>query len=109
MVQAPDLGWVPSPQSLYRLRIEQYEALVASGVFTKRDRSHLINGSLVAKMTQDPSHSAAGVATGLAIQSLLAGGWFVRPDKPCGSPTIPDSRWKKPRGPVHPKASRGGE
>ncbi|HKI19535.1 MAG TPA: Uma2 family endonuclease [Isosphaeraceae bacterium] len=86
MVQAPDLGWVPSPQSLYRLSIEQYERMVASGVFTKRDRLHLINGFLVAKMTEDPLHSAVSEAIRLAIQPLLPVGWHVRPDKPLRIP-----------------------
>ena len=35
VVQWPELGWVSSPESFYRLSIEQYEAMVASGVFTK--------------------------------------------------------------------------
>jgi hypothetical protein len=51
--------WVPSVPTLYRLSIAQYEAMVASGVFTKRDRLHLINGFLVAKRTEDPPHAAA--------------------------------------------------
>jgi hypothetical protein len=71
MVQAPDLEWIPSPGSLYRLSIEQYEAMVASGVITKRDRCHLINGFLVAKVSEYPPHSAACVATGQAISFLL--------------------------------------
>jgi acyl transferase domain-containing protein len=44
-----DPGWIPAP--LYRMSLEQYEAMVASGVFTKRDRFHLIHGYLVARMT----------------------------------------------------------
>ena len=51
--------WVPALPTLYRLSIAQYEAMVASGVFTKRDRLHLINGFLVAKMTEYPPHAAA--------------------------------------------------
>ncbi len=86
VVQAPDLGWIPSPESLYRLSIEQYEAMVASGVFTKRDRFHLINGFLVAKMTEYPPHAAACDATRLIVESLLPSGWYVRPDKPLRIP-----------------------
>jgi hypothetical protein len=32
-------GWDPSPETIYRLSVEQYEAMVAAGVFTKRERS----------------------------------------------------------------------
>jgi hypothetical protein len=38
--------WLPPPRSVYRLSVEQYEAMVISGVFTKHDRLHLINGML---------------------------------------------------------------
>jgi Uma2 family endonuclease len=86
VVQTPGLGWVPSPGSLYRLSIEQYEAMVASGVFTKRDRFHLINGFLVAKMTEYPPHSAASEATRLVIEPLLPTGWHPRSDKPLRIP-----------------------
>jgi len=77
---------VPSPQSLYRLSIEQHEAMVASGVFTKRDRFHLINGFLVAKMTEYPPHAVVCDAVRLALESLLLDGWYVRPDKPLRIP-----------------------
>jgi hypothetical protein len=39
--------WLPSPRSVYRLSVERYEAMVLSGVFTKHDRLHLINGMLI--------------------------------------------------------------
>ena len=78
-------GWVPSP--LYRMSLEKYEAMVASGAFTKRDRFHLINGYLVEKMTQYPPHASTCDAVRLALESLLPGGWFVRPDKPLRLPT----------------------
>jgi hypothetical protein len=47
--------WVP--KRLARLTVEQYEAMVDSGVFTKRDRFVLINGFLVAKVPQSPRHT----------------------------------------------------
>jgi Uma2 family endonuclease len=71
---------------LYRLSIEQYEALGASGVFTKRDRLHLINGFLVAKIGEYPQHAAVCDASRLAIETLLPTGWYVRGDKPIRIP-----------------------
>ena len=41
------------------MSLEKYEAMVASGAFTKRDRFHLINGYLVEKMTQYPPHASS--------------------------------------------------
>src|SRR5208283_1236556 len=78
--------WVPSLPTLYRLSIAQYEAMVASGVFTKRDRLHLINGFLVAKMTEYPPHVAACDGVRLTIEALLPAGWYVRTDKPLKIP-----------------------
>jgi hypothetical protein len=37
-----EASWVPSP--LHRFTLEQYEELVESGVFSSRDRFHLIDG-----------------------------------------------------------------
>jgi len=78
--------WVPALPTLYRLSVAQYEAMVASGVFTKRDRLHLINGFLVAKMTEYPPHAAACDGVRFAIEALLATGWYVRSDKPLKIP-----------------------
>ena len=76
--------WVPSP--LYRLSLEQYEAMVESGVFTARDRFHLINGFLVAKMTQNPPHSTADELCGKALDRAIPEGWHVRSAKPIRLP-----------------------
>ena len=42
-IQPADSGWIPSP--LYRMTVEQYEAMVASGVFTSRTRSTSSTGT----------------------------------------------------------------
>jgi len=54
-VSPMDPAWVPSP--LYRMSLEQYEAMIASGAFTKRDRVQLKNGYLVEKMSIATSRS----------------------------------------------------
>ena len=54
---APEPGWIPSP--LYRMTVDEYEAMVESGALKSRNRFHLINGYLVAKMTQNPPHVVA--------------------------------------------------
>ncbi len=79
--------WVPAPDSIYRLSIEQYEAMVRSGIFTKRDRLHLINGYLVTKpMTQKPPHSTADELCGKALDRVCPSGWHVRASKPIRLP-----------------------
>ena len=77
-------AWVPSP--LYRMSVEQYEAIAAAGVLGKRDRVHLINGYLVAKMTQNPPHTIADICCGDELDRILPDGWHVRPAKPIRLP-----------------------
>ena len=74
-------GWIPSP--LYRLTLEQeYEAMVDSGVFSGRDRLHLIGGYLVAKMTQNDLHATAGELCGEALgRTIPTAGMCVRPSR----------------------------
>jgi Uma2 family endonuclease len=76
-------GWIPSP--LYRMSVEQYEALVASGTFKDYNRFKLINGCLVAKMTQNPPHALADELCGDALAHALPG-WCIRGAKPVRLP-----------------------
>ncbi len=76
-------GWVPSP--LYRMTLEEYEAMVASGAFKGRNRFQLIDGLLVAKMTQNPPHTIADDLCGQALTRVLPG-WYIRPAKPVRLP-----------------------
>ena len=56
-IPASDPGWIPS--RLYRMTVDEYEAMVESGGLKARNAFHLINGYLVAKMTQNPPHRVA--------------------------------------------------
>ena len=51
----PPSRWVP--KRLARLTVDQYEAMVDSGAFTKCDQFTLINGFLVAKVPKSPRHT----------------------------------------------------
>jgi hypothetical protein len=77
-----DSHWMPAPESIYRLSVDQYEAMIAAGVFTKRDRFHLINGLLVAKMTEYPPHASSCDAVQIGLPPVLPPGWYVRMGKP---------------------------
>jgi Uma2 family endonuclease len=74
------------PTRLYQMTLEEYEALVASGIFKGRNRFHLINGYLVEKMTQNPPHVVADELCGKALDLVLPRGWHVRADKPVRIP-----------------------
>ena len=85
MTSQADPGWIPSP--LYRLTLDQYEAMVDSGVFSGRERFHLINGLLVAKMTQNDLHATADELCGQALGHIIPAGWHVRAAKPIRIPS----------------------
>ena len=80
-IPGPDPGWIQSP--LYRMTVEQYEAMVESGVLESRNRFHLINGYLVAKLTQNPPHAVADEAL---VRVLPADGYRSRAAKPVRLP-----------------------
>jgi Uma2 family endonuclease len=76
-------GFVP-----YRMSIEQYEAMVASGVFTSEDRFELIEGLLVAKMTIHPPHSVSTELCGRKLDGLVGDkGWHARTGQPVRIPS----------------------
>ena len=66
-------SWIPS--SLYRVTLEQHEAMVDSGIFTGRDKVHLINGYLVAKLTQTTPHATADDLCGERLDDVIPLGW----------------------------------
>jgi Uma2 family endonuclease len=78
--------WVPT--SLYRLTLEQYEAMVDAGILGKRDRVHLIDGFLVSKMTENDPHATADLLCGEALDRVVPPGWHVRPGKPIRIPGL---------------------
>jgi Uma2 family endonuclease len=70
----------------YRISVAKYEAMVASGAFTKHDRFELIEGTLVEKMTKNPPHSVSLVLCQGALDRALLPGWHTRPEQPVSIP-----------------------
>jgi Uma2 family endonuclease len=93
---------------LYRMSIEQYEKMVDAGVFTKGDKLELINGLLVAKMTQNDPHSTADTLTGDALRAIIPAPWHVRSAKPVRLPprSKPEPDYTVVKGAVRDYASR---
>ena len=67
----PVCDWVPAMDSIYRLSVEPYQAMVAAGVFKKRDRLELINGFLVSKITALPPHAVASTMLWEGLKPVL--------------------------------------
>jgi Uma2 family endonuclease len=91
------------------MTLEKYEAMIASGAFSKRDRVVLINGYLVERMTELPPHGAACEATRTAIEPMLPAGWHIRSDRPLkipGQASMPEPDQTVVRGTWRDYASR---
>jgi Uma2 family endonuclease len=76
--------WIPKP--LARLTLDQYEAMVDSGVFSKRDRFQLINGLLVAKVSKSPPHVLSAKNVRDELQRLIPSGSDFRLEDPVRLP-----------------------
>ena len=74
-------GPIPIPWPLYRMTVEQYESLIASGFFAQGDDVHLINGYVVTRMAESPLHGAILETVRIAIGAILLAGWHPRSEK----------------------------
>ena len=96
----------------YRVSVDQYEAMVESGVFTKHDRLELIEGLLVVKMTKGTKHSTASELCRRAIERVIPAGWHLRAEKPVrvpGRASEPEPDLSVVRGSVKDYAGRNPE
>ena len=68
---------------LYRMTVEQYESLIASGFFAERDDVHLIDGYVVNRMAESPLHGTVCEAIRMAMGAILlaVAGWHTRSEK----------------------------
>jgi Uma2 family endonuclease len=72
-------NWIPWP--LYRMTLQQYESLIASGFFAKGDDVHLINGYVMTRMAESPLHGAILETVRIAIGAILLAAWHTRSEK----------------------------
>ena len=68
------------PRPLYRMTVEQYESLIATGFFAKHDDVHLINGYVVNRMAESPEHGAVCdvIRRTMEVILLAVAGWHAR-------------------------------
>ncbi len=69
-------------EPIWRLSVDQYHAMIQSGILTDDDRVELLEGWLVQKMSKNPLHR---VVTGLirqALERLISEGWYVDSQEP---------------------------
>jgi Uma2 family endonuclease len=73
----------PELPGFYRMTVDEYERLAG---LLDDPRAELINGYMVKKMAQKPSHTWAVETVHILIERLLPGGWFIREKKPVRIP-----------------------
>lgn len=73
---------------IWRLRVEQYHAMIHAGILTPDDPVELLEGWLVYKMLQNPPHRVATRLARTALERILPIGWYVDTQAPI---TLEDS------------------
>jgi Uma2 family endonuclease len=69
----------PPLTKLYRMDIDEFERIAD---FLKAERVELIDGFIVERGVMDPPHVLSSEYLRRKLDRLVAGGWFVREDKP---------------------------
>lgn len=67
---------------ILRLSIEQYHAMIQSGILTDDDFVELLEGWLVFKMPKNPPHRATTRLVRTALENILPPGWYVDSQEP---------------------------
>jgi Uma2 family endonuclease len=67
-----------APFSLWRWRVDQYEALVTQGVFKTSERIELLEGHVILKGAVGPAHDFAVTAVCRRLNRLVPAGWVAR-------------------------------
>jgi Uma2 family endonuclease len=82
VASAPDPDEAVTLDSLYRLSVAQYHAMVRAGVLTEEDPVELLEGLLVCKMSKNPPHVVATELLQRALSRLVPEGWYVSMQNP---------------------------
>jgi Uma2 family endonuclease len=67
---------------VWRLSVDRYERMVASGIITPDDRVELLEGVLVNKMSKSPERVLGTILVTDALRAVLPGGWSLRSEQP---------------------------
>ncbi|WP_439629479.1 Uma2 family endonuclease [Gemmata sp.] len=67
---------------IWRISVDRYHRMVASGVITPDDRVELLEGVLVNKMSKSPPHRIANGKARRVLEALLPTGWYLDTQEP---------------------------
>lgn len=100
---SPDVPDVP----IYRLSLQQYQAMIDAGIVTENDPVEFLEGWLVQKMTQNPPHMVACVLVQQRFSRILPEGWFLVMQGPVETPdSLPEPDATVVRGSVREYSTR---
>jgi Uma2 family endonuclease len=71
-----------SIESLYRLSVDEYHAMIHAGILTEDDSVELLEGLLVLKMSKNPPHIVATELLQRALSRVVPEGWYVSMQNP---------------------------
>jgi Uma2 family endonuclease len=71
-----------SIDDIWRLRMDQYHAMIRTGILTEDDAVELLDGWLVVKMPQNPPHRVAVRLTFKALEAIVPTNWYVDTQAP---------------------------
>jgi Uma2 family endonuclease len=77
---------LPPPEDVYRIIVDRYDRMVASGSLVEDDPIELLNGVLVTKRRKNPRQMWSVEAARDGISGLLPAGWFLRQEGPVRIP-----------------------
>src|SRR3954453_11490344 len=78
----PPESSAPPSEPIWRLSVDRYHAMIASGILTEDDRVELLDGMLVEKITKNPPHTVATDLTRRILEAMIPPGWCVRIQEP---------------------------
>ena len=71
-----------STDDIWRLRVDQYHAMIHTGILTEDDPVELLEGWLVVKMPQNPPHRVAVRLTYKALEAIVPTNWYIDTQAP---------------------------
>ena len=70
------------PDPVLRLSVDQYHAMICSGILTEDDPVELLEGWLILKMPKNPLHSATTRQVRQVLENKIPNGWIVDSQEP---------------------------
>jgi hypothetical protein len=81
---------------LYRMPLDIYDRAAEIGLLGPCDRTELLDGLLVTKMSREPPHVLAACLTWEALARAVPAGWYVKKEDPVGLPSGPSGHDSEP-------------